>query len=459
MLQLAQTNISNPLSGSQLRNYHVARQLAMIMDVTHLGFCDESEPVSAEYTNKPIRTMSIRRGRSYTLNKLVRGALGKTPATLLNSWSDAMAAALTTELESGRYDIVQLEGIEMSPYLDIIRNTRHRPKYVVLNWHNIESELAARHARHAQTPFHRLYLRRTVSQLRTIERDLLNRCNMHLVTSERERKVLLHQNVTANILLLENGVDSSTFVPDEANGANPSLSAKRDRLLFIGSMDYSANIDAVMYFVKEMWPAIQRDCPTFRFTIVGRNPTDEVRALAARASVEVTGTVSDVRPYYKEAFAAVVPLRVGGGTRLKVLEAMAAGVPVVATPVGVEGLRLRPGIHFKLADSPAAFQREICELRKEPLSWLKIAAAGRDLVAKTYDWRVVCAELIGTYCRLFRIELDSQNTQPHDGRLSERVKDFATDTVEAHAHSLSLARENYLEASQLRDDTWTSNRR
>ena len=419
LLQLAQTNISNPLSGSQLRNYHVARQLAKVMDVTHLGFCNESEPVSAEYTNVPIRTMSIQRGRSYTLSKLIRGALGKTPATLLNWRSDAMAAALATELETGRYDIVQLEGIEMSPYLDIINNAHHRPKYIVLNWHNIESELAERHARHGQTPFHRLYMRRAVSQLQRIERDLLDRCDIHLVTSERERKVLLRQKASANVMLFENGVDSTYFVPDEETGETLSGSMRRDRLLFIGSMDYSANIDAVIYFVKEMWPAIQHDFPTFRFTIAGRNPTEEVRALAGRAGVEVTGTVPDVRPYYKEAFAVVVPLRVGGGTRLKVLEAMAAGIPVVATMVGVEGLRLRPGLHFKLADSPAAFRREIFELHKEPALWRQIAAAGRELVAETYDWGSVCAELIAIYCRLLKIEANFEDLRRRDGRLSE----------------------------------------
>jgi glycosyltransferase involved in cell wall biosynthesis len=419
LLQLGQTSIDNPLSGGQLRNYHIAHQLAKVMDVSHLGFRDEAERVTARDGGTPVRMKYVQKERSYTFGKLLRGALGKTPATLLNFRSAAMNAALAEELETGRYDIVQLEGIEMSPYLDMIRASRHRPEYIVLDWHNIESELAARHAVHGRTPLHRLYMRHAVGQLRTIERELLDHCDLHLVTSRREREVFLQSSATANIMVLENGVDSTYFASASGSDNDPSPGSGRDRLLFIGSMDYSANIDAVMYFVEEAWPAIQRDFPALRFTVVGRNPPASIRALAVRAGLEVTGTVADVRPYYQEAFAAVVPLRVGGGTRLKVLEAMAAGVPVVSTTVGVEGLRLEPGVHFSVADSPAAFHRAIDELRGGSRSWRQLAAAGRKLAAETYDWQNVCAELIATYCRLLKIEGAFPGTRRADVRLTE----------------------------------------
>jgi glycosyltransferase involved in cell wall biosynthesis len=418
LLQLAQTSIDNPLSGGQLRNYHIANQLAKVMDVSHLGFRDEAVRVTARDGSMPVRMLYVQKERSYTFGKLLRGALGKTPATLLNFQSAAMKAALAAELETGRYDIVQLEGIEMSPYLDMIRASRHRPEYIVLDWHNIESELAARHAVHGRTPLHRMYMRHAVGQLRTIERELLEHCDLHLVTSPREREVFLQRGATTKITILENGVDSTYFAPANDSDNGPSPEGGRDRLLFIGSMDYSANIDAVMYFVEEAWPAIQRDFPALRFTIVGRNPPEKIRALAVRAGVEVTGTVADVRPYYQEAFAAMVPLRVGGGTRLKVLEAMAAGVPVVSTTVGVEGLRLEPGVHFKAANSPAAFHRAIDELRGGSRSWPQLAAAGRKLAAESYDWRSVCAELIATYCRLLKVDYTSLATPRLDSALT-----------------------------------------
>ena len=179
----------------------------------------------------------------------------------------------------------------MSPYLAMIRAARPRPKYIVLDWHNIESELTARHARHGKTFLHRWYLRYAVGQLQTIERELLDCCDLHLVTSEREREVFLRTKPGAHVAVLENGVDAGSFGGDRESSGGSADRADRTRLVFVGSMDYSANIDAVRYFVDEAWPAIQRDFPALRFTVVGRNPPEQIRALAARSGVEVTGTV------------------------------------------------------------------------------------------------------------------------------------------------------------------------
>jgi glycosyltransferase involved in cell wall biosynthesis len=154
-------------------------------------------------------------------------------------------------------------------------------------------------------------------------------------------------------------------------------------------MDYHANVDAAVYFARDIWPLVYQRDSELRFTIVGRSPTPEVLALRSLPGVEVTGTVPDVRPYYREAVAVVVPLRVGGGTRLKILEAMAAGVPVVSTTLGAEGLDVEPGRDLLTADSPAAIADAIASLRDLPSQWRQLSDAGRTLVARTYDWRIV----------------------------------------------------------------------
>jgi glycosyltransferase involved in cell wall biosynthesis len=400
LLQLAQVGIGERSTGSRIRNYYLASQLAKVMKVTHLGFGDDAgmmEPQSPE----GMRIRLVPRERAYTIAKLVRGALGTTPVTLLNFESPVMAAALTAELAAFDYDTVLIEGIEMAPYLPIIRTVQKRARYLVLDWHNIESEVVERHSRHAATPFHRLLLQRTSSQLKRVENDLLDSCDLHLVTSERDRRTLLSRRPSAKVMIVENGVDVRHFAADAEGLRDQNEQRARYRLLFVGSMDYSANADAAEYFAEEVWPRLHRSFPQLVFTIVGRNPPEKIRAMGARAGTEVTGTVADVRPYYREAIAAVVPLRVAGGTRLKILEAMAAGVPVVSTTVGAEGLRVEPEVHFMLADTPAEFHVQIERLCGDPALCRRVSAAGRMLIEGTYDWEIIGARLIESYVHFF----------------------------------------------------------
>ncbi len=400
LLQLGQVNIARPSTGAQLRNYYLLRELSKVMEVTHLGFHDAHEALPSARSNEQIRMTIVPKGRTYTIGKLVHGALGKTPVTLLNFQNAEMAAALRAKLSTTHYDIVQLEGIEVSPYLRIIQASRHRPKYIVLDWHNVESEVVMRHSQYAASPLRRLYMRRAARQLEKIECTLLDCCDLHLVVSERDGESLTDRQPEANVSVVENGVDVDYFRESFESGDGADEWAKRDRLLFCGSMDYSANVDAMMYFVSEIWPLIRRQLPDIVLTIAGRNPPEKVKALAADPGIEVTGTLPDVRPYYGTAFASIVPIRVAGGTRLKILEAMAAGVPVVSTTIGAEGLRAMPAIHLCLADTPADFVRQVTRLRND-LQWSRqLSGAAHKLVASIYDWRVIGVRLVDTYFNL-----------------------------------------------------------
>jgi glycosyltransferase involved in cell wall biosynthesis len=157
-------------------------------------------------------------------------------------------------------------------------------------------------------------------------------------------------------------------------------------------MDYHANIDGVLWFAKQGWPLIEAAHPGLRFTVVGRNPADSVQTLASRR-IEVTGTVDDVRPYYREAFAVVVPLRIGSGTRLKILEAMAAGVPVISTRLGAEGIEAIPDRHILIADTPEEMSAAVRRLRAEPEIGSHLAEEARRLVLSRYDWAVIGSQL------------------------------------------------------------------
>ena len=276
------------------------------------------------------------------------GLVGRMPLPVLNYQTPEMEAELRRLMAEEEYDIVQIESIQLISYVPAILGARRRPK-IVLDWHNIESEIIERYAQHASSLPRRVYAQLTARRLAALEVSALSLFDAHLTVSDRDRDRLLEWVPGANVQTIENGVDVSFFTDEElcrayrawpqraGGGEESAATAPRHRVLFVGSMDYHANVDAVVDFARETWPEIHRKRPDLTFTIVGRSPRPEVLALASQPGIEVTGTVDDVRPYYCEAVAEVVPLRVGGGSRLKILEAMAAGVPIVSTRLGAEG--------------------------------------------------------------------------------------------------------------------------
>jgi glycosyltransferase involved in cell wall biosynthesis len=165
---------------------------------------------------------------------------------------------------------------------------------------------------------------------------------------------------------------------------------KPGNIVFLGSMDWMPNIDAVEWFVEEIYPEIAQQCPSATLTIVGRRPPRSVVALAEEdATIQVTGTVPDVRPYLAEGSVCVVPLRAGGGTRIKIFEAMAAGLPVVSTSIGAEGLPLEDGTHCYLADEPKPFADRVVQLLKETEAARQMAETAAKLVRDEFGWERV----------------------------------------------------------------------
>ncbi|MBS1831643.1 MAG: glycosyltransferase, partial [Acidobacteria bacterium] len=261
---------------------------------------------------------------------------------------------------------------------------------VVCDWHNIESELMSRYAERESNLAKKLVAKRTAQLLRRTEIELLRTCPAHTVASEREREELLRTVPGARVEVIPNGIDVAHF--SVAGGdAEP-----RKSLLFVGSMDYHANIDAVQWFAAEGWGPLSARHSDMEFVVVGRSPHASVRALAG-GRLRVTGTVDDVRPYYGQAFAVAVPLRVGSGTRLKILEAMAAGVPVVSTRLGAEGIDAEHGRDILIADTPAEMVDALSLLYRDAELRARLSQGGRKLVADHYDWPAIGAKLVALH--------------------------------------------------------------
>ena len=385
-------------TGAKLRDYYLASQLAARCPVTYLGLRDPSEASSELPPTESgfAAYHSAARESTYTVSKLVRGLIGPTPLTVLNYSSARVSQILAEILQAGSFDAVQMEGVHLSAYLPAIRSAASRP-VILADWHNIESEILHRYSRVNPSPMRRAYAWRTANLLERAETRFLAACDMHTVTSERERGRLQARGPAGEIHVIPNGVDVQYFGAQELDPESP-----RTGLVFAGSMDYSANVDAVVWFVNHIWPELRRQHAALSFTIVGRDPTPEVRALAAdRVNVNrvtVTGTVPDVRPYYSGALAAVVPLRIGSGTRLKILEAMAAGIPVISTRLGAEGLDLEDGTHLLLADSAGEMIAAVSRLAASPELWLRLSRSGREMVSRSYDWHALTEDLYRIHC-------------------------------------------------------------
>lgn len=390
-------------TGAKLRNFHLARVLSRHADVTLLAFTNDDQ-ASTPQLDFYQQVIPVKRAAGYRPAKLLRGAFGPTPFPVLNYTTEAMNQALTGVLQNRGFDFVQLESIHMSACVPLIRAAHIRPT-VICDWHNIESELIGRYAEREASVSRRAYARRTARLMRKFERRALGDFDAHITVSQDDADRLHDLNRDAHVRAIENGVDAAHYSDEEINRASDAKGtdkSARNRLVFVGSMDYHANIDAAVSFAREVWPALHQQTPALIFTIVGRNPSDEVRELGSIPGVEITGTVPDVRPFYRGAVAAIVPLRVGGGSRLKIIEAMAAGIPVVSTTLGAEGLAVKRGENILIADTNQELSSTILGLIENENQQKSLSQAGRALVSLRYDWASVGNQLVSMYAEMLR---------------------------------------------------------
>lgn len=390
-------------SGNRLRDYHQARELAKRASVTFVEMCHPGEQPSRLPRDCGFQELiSLRKSAGYTPDKIVRGLTGSTPLTALNYFQPNAAAQLADLLAKRQFSHVQVEGVHLSSYLPVIQAAVD-PSAILIDWHNIESELMWRYSENGTLWPKRVVAKRTAALLERTEVMLLRTFGAHTVASERERQLLLARNPTANVHVLPNGVDPDAFSPANIAKIRESADAPRAKrcLLFVGSMDYHANADAAIWFVREMWPEIAKRHTDLDFVIVGRNPSAAVCELAS-SRVRVTGTVPDVRPFYATAAAVVVPLRVASGTRLKILEAMSAGVPVVSTRVGAEGLEVTDDVHLLLADTETQMISALDRILGSPETASRLTCASRDFAVQHYDWKIIGETLYRIHSSLLR---------------------------------------------------------
>jgi glycosyltransferase involved in cell wall biosynthesis len=255
---------------------------------------------------------------------------------------------------------------------------------VVLFQHNVETMIWQRRARNATNPLERAFLNLEARRMQQFESRMCRAAACVVAVSANDASLMRERFGATRIADVPTGVNVDYFAPPSEE------SAPENDLVFVGSMDWAPNIDGLLYFVREVLPLIRRQRPSCRLVIAGRDPAPEIRRLAGEDPfIQVTGTVDDVRPFLWKSAVSIVPLRIGGGTRLKIYEAMAARVPVVSTSIGAEGLVAEHPHQIRLADNPSDFAAQCLELLESSALRRTIAASARQLVEENFSWQEV----------------------------------------------------------------------
>lgn len=285
-----------------------------------------------------------------------------------------------------RYDLVHVDTIGLAPYVQQLSRIPF-----VLNHHNIESQMMEDRADQASNRLKRIVMAREAGRLERCERRWASLAEINTVVSPLDGERLRGRAPDADVEVVENGVDIEYFKPRSPPEDHDGY------LVWVGGMSWYPNRDAMLWFVREIWPDLLDDAPTRRAVLIGRDPPDEVRRAAETGQLRAPGFVDDIRPTVDRAFAYVCPIRTGGGTRLKILDALAMAKPLVATEFAVEGLGLENDTHYLKAETPAEYVRQIRRLEETPSLRHRLGTAGRELVESRYAWRVVGRNLEGAY--------------------------------------------------------------
>jgi sugar transferase (PEP-CTERM/EpsH1 system associated) len=386
------TELLHPVDkGGKIRTYHLLKQLKADHHVTYLTLDDGAAPADAadsatEYCHDLIRIPHLTRAK-FSAGFYAELALNMTsslPYAIRKYQSADMNGAISEATSKNNFDVVICDFL--APAVNLPRNLKTP---VVLFQHNVEAEIWRRHCEVQQNAARKLYLYWQWRKMQRFEREACRRVDSVIAVSEADARMIERDYGVPKVHDIPTGVDVDFFRP--ANGGH----ARPNSLVFTGSMDWLPNEDAINYFTQQILPLIKKSIPDVSITVVGRNPSPRLSELSRREpSIKVTGRVDDVRPYMDAAAAYIVPLRIGGGTRLKIYEALAMEKPTISTTIGAEGLNINNGEDLLLADTPTDFANAVVRVLKEPALARELGVRGAQTVRERYGWNKVAAEFI-----------------------------------------------------------------
>jgi glycosyltransferase involved in cell wall biosynthesis len=386
-----------PHGGVLQRGYNLLRELGRHASVHLLAFVHPdvlATPAAIEESKRALMEFCVsveyfplwaKQSRLHRAAALATAVVSRDPFSVIAHRSTEFRRRVIEELRQRPPDVIHVDTIALASFVPADCAVP-----CALTHHNIESVLMERRAHVETRTLARLFLRHEARKLRTLEAAMAPIVDVNVAMSEVDASALSQLGPDVRTTVVPNGVDIDYFTP--------SPEQETPALIYGGGMNMFANRDAVMYFLEEVWPTVRDRVPEARFFAVGQDPPPELLAYAARdPRVVVTGYVPDIRPYIWQSSVYVVPLRVGGGTRLKVLDAMALGKAIVSTSIGCEGIAVKPDEHIVIADGAQKFAEAAVALLRDRPRRLNLGRAARDLVERSYAWPAIGESLVEAY--------------------------------------------------------------
>ncbi len=379
-----------PKEGHTLRTFNLLKQAAQKHRIFFLTFFLSKEEAENFSVIKNLcvsaKGYELSSNQSFiiTILLLIRNVFSFLPFVCQKYRSQEMIREIRKILETEKIDLVHVDMLPLMNYLDTFKGTK-----AILVDHNVESLLLKRQARHTNNIIGKIFFGIQYLKLCFFEKRMIGKANCCVAVSEQDKEVLLRMNKKASISVVPNGVDIDYFSPSKERN-------DRNKIVFVGGLNWFPNLDGVIFFCEQVLPIIEESVKEIEVVIIGKeNPKFQYAK-----KIRQVGYVPDIRPYVQEAKVFFVPLRVGGGTRLKILDAMAMGKAIVSTSIGCEGLAVENGKHILIEDRADGFARRIIELMNDDKKREFLEKNARELAENKYDWKIIGKEMEKVYSAL-----------------------------------------------------------
>ncbi len=388
-----------PQSGVTLRTFHILEQLQAEFDVTLVAYARRGHQAGDAARREAERMLAriVRRvsapvpvpAEYSTLRRVfdhLRATVTRRPYTFYEYESDRFASQLRRLVQNGAFDLIHLDSLDLYRWLSELP-----PAPTTCTHHNIESELFRLQAQKVKSRLLGCYMAYQASLLEGVERQLCPRFAVNVMMSETDAERLKSLAPESKTAVVPNGVDTTYFRPLDR------IPAIAGRLVFVGATHTFPNRDAVEYLLREIWPRVRRAHRQASLSLIGGGRDSDRARHASQSGVTALGHVPDIRPHLAEASCCIVPLRVGGGTRLKILDAWAMGKAIVSTSIGCEGLAAVDGENILIRDEANAFGDAVLQVLDDSELRCRLESNGRETAARLYDWSVVGRSMRSEY--------------------------------------------------------------